>query len=60
MYKIIGAAFGGSAIAFASAGDLLVAALAVVCGLVWIAATPVFRPRFGTYKAERTQDLGLD
>jgi hypothetical protein len=60
MYKTIGAAFGLAAIAFGGAGDPIVAALAVVCGLVWIGATPVFRPRFGTLKAERTQDMGLD
>ena len=60
MYKTIGAAFGLAAIVFAVAGDLFIASLAVVCGLTWIAATPVFRPRFGSYKAERTQDLGLD
>jgi len=60
MYKTIGAAFGLAAIFFSNTGDPIVAALAVVCGLVWIASTPVFRPWYGVYRVKRTQDLGLE
>ena len=47
MYKLVGAAFFVGVFLFVSEGDLLIASLLGVCGVIWAATTPVFRQGAG-------------